>query len=53
MSKLNEVERKILQDRYFDKKTQVAISKELGISQMTVSRIEKKIIEKFREEMKV
>ena len=36
-----------------DKKTQVAISKELGISQMTVSRIEKKIIEKFREEMKV
>ena len=52
MTRLNDVEKKILRDRYFDKRTQVAISKELGISQMTVSRIEKKIIEKFREEMR-
>ncbi len=51
MTKLTEMEKKILIDRYFDKKTQVSIAKELNISQMTVSRIEKKIIEKFKVEM--
>ena len=51
MKNLNEVEKKILVDRYFKKKTQVYIAKSLGISQMTVSRIEKRIIEKFRKEL--
>ena len=51
MTRLTEMEKKILVDRYFDKKTQVSIAKELNISQMTVSRIEKKIIEKFKVEM--
>ncbi len=53
MVKLNEVEKVILIDRYFEKKTQVSIAKKLDISQMTVSRIEKKIIEKFRKEMNI
>lgn len=52
ISKLNEVEKKIVEDRYFHKKTQIEIATELGISQMTVSRMEKKIISKFRKEMK-
>lgn len=52
MDKLNEVEKQILIDRYFNKKTQVSIAEKLGISQMTVSRMEKKVIEKFRKEMK-
>lgn len=52
IEKLNEMERKILIDRYFNNKTQVSIANELNISQMTVSRVEKKIIEKFRKEMK-
>ena len=51
MNKLNEVEKKIFIDRYFNDKTQVVIAKELNISQMTVSRIEKRIIEKMRKEM--
>ena len=51
MAKLNEMEKKILIDRYFEKKTQVSIAKELNISQMTVSRMEKKILEKFRKEL--
>jgi len=51
MEKLNEMEKKIFVDRYFKDKTQVVIAKELNISQMTVSRIEKKIIEKLRKEM--
>lgn len=53
MVKLNEIEKVILIDRYFEKKTQVSIAKKLDISQMTVSRIEKKIIEKFRKEMNI
>ncbi|MBZ2175709.1 SigB/SigF/SigG family RNA polymerase sigma factor [Schnuerera sp. xch1] len=52
MEKLNKMENKILIDRYFKDKTQIAIAKELKISQMTVSRIEKRIIEKFRKEIK-
>lgn len=49
--KLTEVEQKIILGRYFEEKTQVAIANELNISQMTVSRLEKKAIEKFREEI--
>lgn len=51
MEKLNDVERKILIDRYFNKKTQIAIAKSLDISQMTVSRIEKRVLEKMKKEI--
>lgn len=53
MEKLKEVEKKILVYRYFDKMTQIAIAEKLGVSQMTVSRIEKKIIKKFRQELEL
>lgn len=52
MKNLNEVEKTILIDRYFNKKTQIVIAKKLNISQMTVSRIEKKVLEKMRKEIK-
>jgi len=51
IEKLNDAEKKILKDRYFNKKTQLQIAEELGISQMTVSRMEKKVIEKFKKEL--
>ena len=51
MEKLNDMENKILIDRFYNKKTQVSIAKSLGISQMTVSRIEKRVIEKLRNEL--
>ena len=38
------MERDLLQARYFDDKTQVQVAKELGISQVQVSRLEKKIL---------
>ena len=50
MKVLNKVEKEILIDRYFNKKTQVSIAEKLDISQMTVSRIEKKVIAKLRKE---
>ena len=51
MDKLNEVEKTILIERYFNKKTQVSIAEMLDISQMTVSRVEKKVLEKLRKEV--
>lgn len=51
MEKLNDVEKQILIDRYFNKKTQVSIAENLNISQMTVSRIEKKVLEKMKKEI--
>lgn len=51
MKDFDEIEKKILVERYFKERTQVSISRELKISQMTVSRIEKKIIKKFQDEL--
>lgn len=48
LEKLNELERKIIIKRFYSNKTQNEIAKELNISQMTVSRIEKKSMEKLR-----
>jgi RNA polymerase sigma-B factor len=48
MSKLNELEKNIIIKRFYENKTQSDIAKELKISQMTVSRIEKKSLEKLR-----
>ncbi len=50
IDKLNVVERKILEGRFFENKTQVVIAKELELSQMTISRIEKKVLAKLKEE---
>ena len=50
MKTLNELEIKILEDRFFKNRTQSVIAEELGISQMTVSRLEKKVVEKLRKE---
>ena len=48
MHKLNDLERDIIIKRFYSNKTQSQIAKELNISQMTVSRIEKRSLEKLR-----
>ncbi|MDD2396424.1 MAG: SigB/SigF/SigG family RNA polymerase sigma factor [Tissierellia bacterium] len=48
LSKLNDLEKDIIIKRFYENKTQSDIAKELIISQMTVSRIEKKSLEKLR-----
>ncbi|WP_459129470.1 SigB/SigF/SigG family RNA polymerase sigma factor [Guggenheimella bovis] len=50
MKKLNPMERKIIYDRFFEEKTQIAVAEELNVSQMTISRLEKKILYKFKKE---
>lgn len=42
-------ERRLIYLRYFQEKTQMQIAKELGISQVQVSRVEKRILKKMKE----
>ena len=48
---LDETEEKLIRMRYFQNKTQTVVAKELGISQVQVSRMEKKILLRLRERM--
>lgn len=51
MAGLEEKERTIIRMRYFEDKTQTEIAGIIGISQVQVSRIEKKVLLKMREQM--
>ncbi|MBE6012502.1 RNA polymerase sporulation sigma factor SigF [Anaeropeptidivorans aminofermentans] len=51
VGKLAPRDRQIIILRYFEEKTQSEIAKELGVSQVQISRIEKKIIQKIRESL--
>ncbi len=53
ISKLDERERKILFLRYYRDKTQGEVAKILGVSQVQVSRLETKIIEKLKKKIKL
>lgn len=48
MTKLSETEQKLIKMRYFQDKTQTEVAKACGISQVQVSRLEKKILLKMR-----
>lgn len=50
MKDLNETEERLIKGRFFENKTQLALSNELGVSQMTISRLEKKILGKLKKE---
>lgn len=51
MKHLDDVEQKIIKMRYFENKTQTEIAKEIGISQVQVSRMEKRILLKMRKNL--
>lgn len=48
---LSEEEKKLIRLRYFQDKTQMEVARNLGISQVQVSRMEKKILIRMRESM--
>lgn len=48
MKELTDREQKIIFMRYFQNKTQTEIAKELGVSQVQISRLEKKVLKKMR-----
>lgn len=51
MSELSDVERELIVLRYFKNKTQTQVAKVLGISQVQVSRLERKILLAMREKL--
>ncbi len=51
MNELNEQERSIIKLRYYGDMTQSSIAEQLGISQVQVSRMEKKILIKMRQQL--
>ena len=51
VSRLSERERKILSMRFFQGKTQMEVSSEIGISQAQVSRLEKNALRQIRKEL--
>lgn len=48
LERFNEIEKKFISERYFKNKTQKQIADALGVSQMYVSRMEKKVVDKFK-----
>ena len=44
LSELTETERELIELRYFKEQTQMQVAKQMGISQVQVSRLEKKIL---------
>ncbi len=53
INELNEKDRKLIELRYFMSKTQTEVACKLGMSQVQVSRREKKILKEIREKMTV
>lgn len=51
LSGLTEQEQQLIRMRYFEDRTQIEVAKEMGISQVQVSRMEKKILLKLRQQM--
>lgn len=51
MDELSEQERIIIELRYFQEKTQTEVAKALSVSQVQISRMEKKILHKMREKI--
>lgn len=52
ISEFGDAEKKFIKMRYYKNMTQKAIADDLGVSQMYVSRMEKKILQKFRRILK-
>lgn len=48
LKRLNNIEQEIIIRRYFKEETQVEIAKRIGVSQVQISRLEKKILQKMR-----
>lgn len=48
ISKFNEAEREFIRLRYFGRKTQKEIAERMGVSQMYISRLERKVLDRFR-----
>lgn len=48
LNRFNKAEKEFIKMRYFNNKTQREIAERMGVSQMYISRLERKVLEKFR-----
>jgi RNA polymerase sigma-B factor len=48
LDKFNDAEKEFIRMRYFSRKTQKEIADKLGVSQMYISRLERKVLDRFR-----
>ena len=53
MEKLGEMEQELIRLRFFEDRTQTEVAKVLGISQVQVSRLEKKILIQMRQNLEL
>ena len=51
INELNDKEKEIIMLRYYKQKTQMQVSKILGITQVQVSRIERKVLDKMKKRL--
>lgn len=52
MNRFSEAEKEFIRMRYFSRRTQKEIAEKLNVSQMYISRLERKVLEKFRNLLK-
>lgn len=52
MTEFGELEKKIIYERFFREKSQREIAESIGVSQMYISRLERKILDRFRRRLK-
>ena len=52
MAGLGETERKVLYERFYNERSQKEIAEEIGVSQMYISRMERRLLERFRSYIK-
>lgn len=45
---LGDTERKVLYERFYNERSQREIAEEIGVSQMYISRMERRLLERFR-----
>ncbi|HHW70160.1 MAG TPA: sigma-70 family RNA polymerase sigma factor [Clostridiales bacterium] len=48
MDKLDDTEKKVIHERFYNGKSQREIAEDIGVSQMYISRMERRILDKFR-----
>ena len=53
LSELKPRERLLIKLRYFEECTQAEVAEELGVSQVQISRLEKKILEKMKSKIEI
>ena len=48
MEKLNDLERKVIYERFFNERSQRDIAEEIGVSQMYISRLERRVLQRLK-----